>query len=42
MLDRLPPDAPWVVRNLVWTFPYDDRLYWLFGELLNSRAEVRP
>jgi hypothetical protein len=40
MLDRLPPDAPWVVRNLIWTFPNDDRLYWLFGELLNSRAEV--
>jgi tetratricopeptide (TPR) repeat protein len=40
MLDRLPPDAPWLVRNLLWSLPNDDRLYWLFGELLNSRGQV--
>ena len=40
LLDRLPPDAPWIVRNLLWSLPFDDRLYWQLGELLNSRGEV--
>ena len=39
--DALPPDAPWLVRELMMAYPTDPRLYWLFGEILNScgRAE---
>jgi hypothetical protein len=39
--DLLPPDAPQIVLQLIYWFPYDDRLYWLFGEILNSRNQVR-
>ena len=39
-LDALPPDAPWLVRELMMAYPTDARLYWLFGETLNSVGRV--
>jgi hypothetical protein len=39
-LDALPPDAPWLVRDLMMAYPTDARLYWLFGEILNSAGRV--
>lgn len=39
-LDALPPDAPWLVRELVMAYPADARLYWLFGEILNTVGRV--
>jgi tetratricopeptide (TPR) repeat protein len=39
-LDRLPPDAPWLVRELMMAYPTDARLYWLFGEILNTVGRV--
>jgi hypothetical protein len=39
-LDVLPPDAPWLVRELMMAYPTDARLYWLFGEILNSAGRV--
>jgi tetratricopeptide (TPR) repeat protein len=39
-LDALPPDAPWLVRELMMTYPADPRIYWLFGELLNAGGRV--
>jgi len=38
--DKLPPDAPQLVAQLVFWAPRDDRLYWLLGEVLNSRNQV--
>lgn len=38
--DKLPPDAPQLVAQLVFWSPRDDRLYWLLGEVLNSRNQV--
>jgi hypothetical protein len=38
--DALPPDAPWLVRELMMAYPTDPRLYWLFGELLNACGRV--
>jgi len=38
--DRLPPDAPHIVLILLLWQPFDERLLWLFAELLNSRGEV--
>jgi len=39
--DELPPDAfEIVVQLLVW-LPNDARLYWLYGELLNAKGEIR-
>ncbi len=38
--DALPPDAPWLVRELLMAYPTDPRLYWLFGEILNSCGRV--
>jgi hypothetical protein len=40
MLDELPTDALNVVLQLVFWLPYDDRVYWLFGELLNASGQV--
>jgi tetratricopeptide (TPR) repeat protein len=39
-LDALPPDAPWLVRELMMAYPSDARIYWLFGETLNSIGRV--
>jgi hypothetical protein len=39
--DRLPPDVFPLVEQLLLWMPYDNRLYWLFGELLNARGDVR-
>jgi hypothetical protein len=41
MLDEFPDDAPSLVRQLVFTYPSDVRLYWLLGELFNSRCLVK-
>lgn len=40
VVDELPPDAPWLVRELMMAYPTDIRLYWLFAELLNARGQV--
>jgi hypothetical protein len=39
-VDELPPSAYPVVLQLVLWQPFDDRLYWLLGELLNASGEV--
>jgi hypothetical protein len=39
-LDVLPPDALRLVRELMMAYPTDARLYWLFGELLNTGGRV--
>ncbi len=39
-LDELPADAVPLVTQLVLWLPYDDRLYWLLGELLNAHGNV--
>jgi len=41
-LDKLPTEAPYVVLQLLIWQPADDRLYWLLGELLNSRGQPGP
>ncbi len=38
--DDLPPDAYEIVSQLLIWSPYDDRLYWQLGELLNCRGDV--
>ena len=38
--DDLPPDAYEIVSQLLVWFPFDDRLYWQLGELLNSQGYV--
>lgn len=38
--DKLPVDAPQLVLQLLYWFPYDDRLYWLYGEVLNTRNQI--
>jgi len=39
--NRLAPDVlPLVEQMLLW-MPYDNRLYWFYGELLNARGDVR-
>lgn len=40
IFDRLPPDAPTIVQQLLYWQPMDFRLLYLFGELLNSRGEI--
>ncbi len=42
MWDRLPIDAPNLALQLLFWFPYDDRLYWLYGEVLNAHNQVVP
>jgi hypothetical protein len=39
--DLLPPDALQIVVQLIYWFPFDDRLYWLYGEIRNSHNQVR-
>jgi hypothetical protein len=39
-VDALPADAFDVVLQLVLWMPFDDRLYWLLGEMLNTRGDV--
>jgi hypothetical protein len=36
---KLPPDALARVQQLVLWLPADDRLFWLYGELLNARGD---
>jgi tetratricopeptide (TPR) repeat protein len=38
--DALPPDASEIVLQLVLWMPFDDRLYWLLGELENAQGAV--
>jgi hypothetical protein len=38
--DELPIDAIVLVQQLALWRPFDDRLYWLYGELLNAKNEV--
>ena len=38
--DDLPPDAYEIVSQLLLWSPYDDRLYWQLGELLNCQGYV--
>jgi hypothetical protein len=40
MIDELPPEALNIVEQLVFWLPYDDRVYWLLGELLNAAGHV--
>jgi tetratricopeptide (TPR) repeat protein len=38
---ELPADAVQIVQQLILWSPHDDRLFWLLGELLNSRGDVK-
>ncbi len=38
--DEVPVDATLIVLQLVVWLPFDDRLYWLLGELLNASGNV--
>jgi hypothetical protein len=40
-LADLPPDAAAIGLQLVLWLPLDNRLYWLYGELLNAQGQVR-
>jgi tetratricopeptide (TPR) repeat protein len=40
MWNQLPRDADALVRQLVLWQPSDDRLFWLYGELLNAAGDV--
>jgi tetratricopeptide (TPR) repeat protein len=40
MWNELPGDAESVVLQLLLWRPHDNRLYWLYGELLNARGQV--
>ncbi len=42
MLDRLPVEAAPIVLQMLISQPSDDRLLWLFGEILNSQKEIGP
>ena len=35
---NLPADALTIVSQLVLWYPHDNRLYWLFAELLNTHS----
>jgi tetratricopeptide (TPR) repeat protein len=39
-IDRLPPDALSIVLQLLLWRPNDNRLYWLYGELLNAAGRI--
>lgn len=39
--DEVPPDATLIALQLVVWLPFDDRLYWLLGELLNASGNVQ-
>jgi tetratricopeptide (TPR) repeat protein len=38
---ELPGDAVALVEQLIFWLPFDNRLYWLLGEVLNARGDVR-
>ena len=40
MWNDLPFDAESIIAQLVFWRPFDDRLYWQYGELLNARGRV--
>jgi hypothetical protein len=37
---ELPGDAIPIVEQLIYWLPFDNRLYWLYGELLNAKGDV--
>jgi hypothetical protein len=39
--DEVPEDATVIALQLVFWLPFDDRLYWLLGELLNAGGQVQ-
>lgn len=39
--DALPPDAPLLVAQLVYWLPFDNRLYWLLGEIFNASGNIQ-
>jgi tetratricopeptide (TPR) repeat protein len=41
-LDRLPAERIPLVSQLTLWLPFDDRVYWLVGELLNAQGDVAP
>ena len=38
--EDVPPDALQIVAQLVWWRPFDNRLFWLYGEMLNYHGDV--
>jgi tetratricopeptide (TPR) repeat protein len=38
---ELPGDAIPIVEQLIFWLPFDNRLYWLLGELFNAKGDVR-
>jgi hypothetical protein len=38
--EDVPPDAREVVAQLMWWLPFDNRLFWLYGEVLNYQGDV--
>jgi hypothetical protein len=38
---ELPGDAISIVEQLIFWLPFDNRLYWLLGELYNAKGDVR-
>jgi hypothetical protein len=38
---ELPGDAAVIVKQLIFWLPFDNRLYWLLGEVLNARGDIR-
>jgi tetratricopeptide (TPR) repeat protein len=38
---ELPGDAVALVEQLIFWLPFDNRLYWLLGEVLNARGDIR-
>jgi hypothetical protein len=38
--EEVPPDARQLVAQLMWWRPFDNQLYWLYGELLNYNGDV--
>jgi tetratricopeptide (TPR) repeat protein len=41
-MDRLPAERIPLVSQLTLWLPFDDRVYWLLGELLNAQGDVAP
>jgi hypothetical protein len=38
--EEVPPDALQIAAQLIWWRPFDNRLYWLYGEMLNYHGDV--
>jgi len=41
LVDDAPADARQLVAQLVWWLPMDNRVYWLYGELLNYCGDIQ-